>query len=214
MFSSHEVRWFFEGGVDAHPILRNWIEDGVASPSWQGRLGGEPDVYVVIPQAFDMGIKWREGQLQIKGLESALGTQIFSGGHSGKVERWSKWSFDGNTVANEFNTWFKRSGSGPKIVEVFKSRCLRKVRINPFTGKLDEVDANQLIDRGGGVEVTDLRVGAKAFSSVAFEAFSNDPAMHENFTGLVNRFLKNLQGISLSEANSLSYPAWLQSLEL
>jgi hypothetical protein len=213
MFSSQEVRWFLEGSVDEHPELRQWIEDGAPSAKWQGRLGGKPDVYVVIPEASGMGIKWREGQLQIKGLECELGTQIFSGGHHGNVERWIKWSYAGESIARDFAGWFSRNGSGPKIVEVFKTRCLRKVRINPFTGELHEADPAEPIDRGGYVEVTDLRAGAKAFSSVAFEAFPNDSAMHENFTKLVNEYLKNLKGIPLTESNSLSYPAWLQGVE-
>ena len=210
MFSSHEVRWFLEGSIDEHSELRRWIQDGAPSPKWQGRLGGKPDVYVVVPEASNMGIKWREGQLQIKGLECALGTQIFSNGYSGKVERWMKWSYAGDSIARDFGAWFSRSDSGPRIVEVFKTRCLRKVRINPFNGELNEVHPDQPIDRGGILEVTDLRAGSKAFSSVAFEAFPNDSAMHENFTKLVNEYLKTLKAVSLKASNSLSYPAWLQ----
>jgi len=161
---------------------------------------------VVIPNASSMGIKWREGQLQIKGLESSLGTQIFTGGHVGKVERWIKWSYSGDSIGKDF--------SGPHIVEVFKTRCIRKVRLNPFTGELKEVHPDEPIDRGANVEVTDLRVGSKAYSSIGVEAFPNDPAMHGNFTTTVNEFLKSLKGVSLTESNSRSYPAWLQTLAL
>jgi len=212
MFSSHEVRWFLEGSIDEHSELRRWIQDGAPSPKWQGRLGGKPDVYVVVPEASNMGIKWREGQLQIKGLECALGTQIFSGSHIGKVERWMKWGYAGDSIARDFAEWFSPSGSGPRIVEVFKTRCLRKVRINPFTGELNEVHPDQPIDRGGTVEVTDLRSGSKAFSSIAFEAFPNDSAMYGNFTLLVNEYLKDLKDVRLTESNSMSYPAWLQGI--
>lgn len=213
MVSSHEVRWFLEGGVDQHPALRRWVEEGAANPKWTGRLGGNPDVYLIIPGAADMGIKWREGQLQIKGLESSLGTQKFTGRHEGRVERWIKWSYEGKSVEDAFAPWFKLSNTAPRIIEVHKTRCLRKVRLNPFTPTAIEVDSKTLIDRGGALEVTDLRVGAHASTSVAFEAFPNDSGMHSDFTVFANVFLEKLIEVELTESHSLSYPAWLQTLE-
>jgi len=106
MISSHEVRWFLEGGVDQHPALRRWVEEGSADPRWIGRLGGKPDVYCAIPGAADMGIKWREGQLQIKGLECSLGTQKFTGSFEGRVERWFKWGYEGKPIEDAFTPWF------------------------------------------------------------------------------------------------------------
>jgi hypothetical protein len=144
-------------------------------------------------------IKWREGQLQIKGLESSLGTQKFTGPFEGKVERWIKWGYEGKSVEDAFAPWFKVSGAGPRIVEVHKTRCLRKVRMNPFTPIPIEVDSKTLIDRGGALEVTDLRVGAQAFTSVAFEAFPNDSGMHGDFTVFVNAFLGKLSGVNLTD---------------
>ena len=212
MISSHEVRWFLEGCVDQHPALRHWVEEGVADPKWTGRLGGKPDAYLIVPGAADMGIKWREGQLQIKGLESSLGTQKFTGSFEGKVERWMKWGYEGKFVEDAFAPWFKSSSGAPQIVEVHKTRFLRKVRLNPFTLKPIEVDSKTLIDRGGALEVIDLRVGTQAFTSVAFEAFPNDSGMHRDFTVFVNAFLGKLGRIELTESNSMSYPAWLQTL--
>jgi hypothetical protein len=208
MVSSHEVRWFIEGSIGQHPALKRWIENGASQPKWIGRLGGKPDVYLVIPRAADMGLKWREGQLQIKGLESSLGTQVFHGGHAGKVERWIKWSYSGNDIDEAFGGWFRNS----RVVEVFKTRCLRKLRLNPFTHEATEVESDSPIDRGGSLEVTDLRVNQSAYCSVAFETFPNDSAMHEDFTALVNGFLETLEGVELSASDSLSYPAWLQTL--
>jgi hypothetical protein len=206
MISSHEVRWFLEGGVDQHPALRRWVEDGSTAPKWIGRLGGKPDAYWIIPGAADMGIKWREGQLQIKGLECSLGTQKFTGSFEGKVERWIKWGYEGRSVENAFTP-------SSKIVEVHKTRCLRKVRLNPFTPMPIEVDLETLIDRGGALEVTDLRVKDRSFTSVAFEAFPNDSGMHGDFIVFVNSFLEKLSRIELNESNSMSYPAWLRTLE-
>jgi hypothetical protein len=93
--ASHEVRWFFEGSVEDHLDLKKWFETtepvkkdaAVGPPSWKGRLDDQPDVYLQIPGSEDLGIKWREGELQIKGRTAILGTQAF-GIHHGRVERW------------------------------------------------------------------------------------------------------------------------------
>jgi len=212
MISSHEVRWFLEGGIDQHPALRHWVEEDAKDPQWIGRLGGKPDAYLLIPGASDMGIKWREGQLQIKGLECALGTQKFTGSFEGIVERWIKWGYEGKSVEGAFSQWFKPSQDAPRIVEVHKTRCLRKVRLNPFAAMPIEVDSKTSIDRGGALEVTDLRVGVQAFTSVAFETFPNDSGMHRDFSVFVNAFLGRLSSVELTESNSMSYPAWLQTL--
>jgi hypothetical protein len=119
-------------------------------------------------------------------------------------------SYEGTSVEDAFAPWFKSSNDAPQIVEVHKTRFLRKVRLNPFTSKPIEVDSKTLIDRGGALEVTDLRVGVQAFTSVAFEAFPNDSGMHRDFTVFVNAFLGKLSGVELTESNSMSYPAWLQ----
>jgi hypothetical protein len=143
MLSSQEVRWFFKGGIGQHQTLRNWVEGSdpfhrdasVARPQWKGRIDDQPDVYLLVPGQGDMGIKWREGQLQIKGLQSPLGTQLFSGRREGRVERWIKWSYEGEPIRQAFAYWFREpAGVGPLVVEVFKTRCLRKARIDPQSG--------------------------------------------------------------------------------
>jgi hypothetical protein len=220
MVASHEVRWFFTGSVDAYPNFKSWVEefcpfereDPVASPQWRGRLGDKPDVYFMIPDQIDMGIKWREGKLEIKGLQSSLGTQLFQGGHTGKVERWMKWSYAGQVIANTFLPWINSVAQpGPRKVGIFKRRCLRKVRMDPHSGESREVSTTRLVDRGANLEVTDLTVGSGCYCSIGFEAFPDDSEMHAAFSRLVNRFLEGLQGVKLTTANSMSYPEWLAS---
>ena len=105
-FASHEVRWFFAGQVNQHESLQRWFEtvapfpkhSGVVPPVRQGRRDDHPDVYLLVPSSDDMGIKWREGALQIKGRASSLGTHVFCGRHQGAIERWMKWSY-ANTPA-------------------------------------------------------------------------------------------------------------------
>lgn len=220
MVASQEVRWFFNGSVDAHAELKSWIEkfcplekdDPIAPPIWKGRLDGKPDMYFLIPGQIDMGIKWREGQLQIKGLQSSLGTQLFHGGHIGNVERWVKWSYAGQLIENAVYPWVSSAPKqGPHKIEIFKRRCLRKVRMDPQSGQSREVDATRSVDRGANIEVADLTVASKSYCSIGFEAFPDDSGMHAAFSRLVNDFLEGLPNVKLTSANSMSYPEWLVS---
>jgi len=99
--ASQEVRWFFEGESADHGTLRHWFETtdplhkgtSIGAPIWKGRFDDQPDVYLPVPGCEDMGIKWRERELQVKGRVSDLGIQVFCHRHRGQVERWIKWSY-------------------------------------------------------------------------------------------------------------------------
>jgi hypothetical protein len=215
-FASHEVRWFFEGQANQHESLKHWFETaapipknpGVGPPVWKGRLDDKPDVYLLVPGSDDMGIKWREGELQIKGRLSSLGTHVFCGRHQGKIERWIKWSY-ANTPEAYQRLFIGGKGTGLVTAAVQKTRALRKVRLDTMTGKAQEVDAETFVDRGLGCELTDLEVAGKAYCSLAFEAFPDDSAMDAAFTQAVEFFLGGLTSLDLAAAYSQSYPAWL-----
>jgi hypothetical protein len=211
--ASHEVRWFFEGSAEDHLDLKQWFETtepvekdaAVGPPSWRGRAGDQPDVYLQIPGSEDLGIKWREGELQIKGRTAMLGTQAF-GIHHGQAERWVKWSYA--KMPNEFEMLFAERTQLPRV-SVRKTRALRKLHLDTMLGTAQEVDAKSWVDRGLGCELTDLEVSGKRFCSLGFEAFPDDAAMHEAFFRAVSAFLDGLQNVKLSIDNSMSYPRWL-----
>jgi hypothetical protein len=213
--ASHEVRWFFEGAVDRHAALQRWHEtvapvekSGDVRPSSLNDASARTDVYLILPGARDMGIKWREGEFQIKGRVSSVGTQVFGGRHQGAVERWMKWSY--SSIPAAYQRLFENDQDrGLVTVSVAKRRALRKVRLDPLTGRAQEVDAKTFIDRGLGFELTHLEADGKAYCSLAFEAFPDDSGMDASFTEAVEAFLEPLTEVSLTAAQSESYPAWL-----
>jgi hypothetical protein len=217
--ASHEVRWFFDGTATQHESLKRWFETimpipqrpGVGPLVWQGRLDDQPDVYLLVPGSDDMGIKWREGELQMKGRASSLGTQVFCGRHQGVVERWIKWSY-AHMPAAYHRLFTAEQESGLVTAAVRKMRALRKVRLDMLTGQMQEVDAQTGVDRGLGIELTNLEVAGKAYCSLAFEAFPDDSAMGAAFTEVVEAFLDGLTAVALTAAHSRSYPAFLSSI--
>jgi hypothetical protein len=212
--SSLEVRWFWSGELDKDQRLRTGFESSgpvakradVGSVSWSKP---RDDVYLVIPSAVDLGIKWREGELQTKGRRAVLGEMVFKSGIRGVVEQWTKWTHEGPNIDAALKPLF--SGSPTTAITVWKRRALRKVRFDPF-GPTEEVPESEHIDRGVNCELTELKVTGVPYYSVAFEAFPDDAEMPEQFTQSVNAFLGGIEPTSFDRAESKSYPAWLDQL--
>ena len=158
-----------------------------------------------------MGIKWREGELQIKGCMASLGTQVFCGRHQGNVERWMKWSYP-NMPPTYKNLFLIGDEQDLMTIPVKKVRALRKVRVNTITGQPEEVESSTQITRGLGIELTDLQIKGNAYCSLAVEAFPDDSAMSGAFTEIVEAFLGDLTDIDLGAAHSKSYPSWLDTI--
>src|SRR5512146_2050260 len=101
--SSIEVRWFWAGELEAHPRFIAVFEDFnpvQKRPDVEHVQWSKPreDDYLVIPSAEDLGIKWREGELQTKGRRAVLGTVQFGDHIRGVVEQWTKWTHEGPGV--------------------------------------------------------------------------------------------------------------------
>ena len=208
-----ETRWFFEGPSQRHPELRHWFETckpfaasgNVARPEWKSRAGGEPDTYLLMPGCTDMGIKWREGTLQIKGRVADLGGRRFGSRHEGRVQRWIKWTYP--EVPAPYRALFDDAGkTGLETASVHKTRALRIISLDSDSPA--EVAPGIVLERGLGVEMTELELRGERCCSVAFEAFPDDAAAVAGFDAVVAGFLEEL-GHSLSENDSLSYPEWL-----
>jgi hypothetical protein len=174
-----------------------------APPAWRG------DRYLMIAGHDDVGIKWREGRLEIKGREASSGYRAFAPGIEGLCERWIKWSYAGNPIAQRFLELSRGASDGIVLVE--KRRLQRCIRLEPLGGAV-EVGRDALRQRGANVELARVRIpGSRIEShwSLAFEAFPGDQQMPEPFAQLVAGFLEGCPALPLSVEHSMSYPRWL-----
>ena len=216
-FSSREVRWFFEGSLDANGRLLRWFHSaepfarrGDVPPAvLQRRLDDAPDVYLLLPGHADMGIKWREGLLQIKGRVASVGPTPFGGGHEGIVERWIKWSYA--DLPGGYRALFE-SGQERRVVSVSKTRAVRLIDLQHGVADAAEVDVQTWLDCGIVAEITDLEIEGKQHCTLGFEAFPDRAISSEVFDQAVAVFLDTLDEPVLRAGQSMSYPAWLQNL--
>lgn len=217
-YSTLEVRWFFGGPLEeTRPGIEAWFR--------RSRLGGgtpaplvwtpqppawRQDRYLVVPDCDDMGIKWREGRLEIKGRESALGHRTLAPGIEGVCERWIKWSYASDRVTQRFSRLFQ----GSDVVPTEKRRLQRLFRLRDGDQAI-EVGPDQARERGLNVELTRIRLPGRDEThwSLAFEAFPGDLHLATSFTPAVARFLEGYPALPLSSDHSMSYPRWLRDLD-
>jgi hypothetical protein len=184
------------------PPALGWVP---APPSWR------QDRYLLIPGHDDMGIKWREGRLEIKGREASLGCRAFGPGIEGLCERWIKWSYASAAIEQRFLELF-RGASGVVVVE--KRRLQRCIRFEP-AGDVVEVGRDALRQRGVNLELAQIRLSGSRIEShwsLAFEAFPGDQRMPEPFARVVAGFLQGCPALPLSAGHSMSYPRWLRDI--
>ncbi len=213
-FASIETRWFFEGVADGHPQFRQWFETctpftrlaDLGKPQWRGRAGGQPDVYLLMRGCADMGVKWREGSLQIKGRVADLGACRFGARHEGRVQRWIKWTY--TEVPAAYRLLFDAdSGPGLETASVHKTRGLRLFSLD--SGTPAEVGSGTVLERGVVLEMADIELNGKRYCSIAFEAFPDDPTAAAGFDAVVGACLSELAATLPVDA-SMSYPEWLR----
>lgn len=218
LFTSREVRWFLDsGGLDRGALNDGFCktaadgsDEAVPAPAWQGRLDGQPDIYLLVPDAVDMGIKWREGLLQIKGRTRGFRDTAF-GAHTGHVECWAKWSYSG--LPSPWRELFALDAPPPGIsrIPVHKRRLLRTFRLDP-DGHALEVDVTARLQRGVAVELTEVSAGEHRVLTLGFEAFPDDDIIAAHFGAFVTDFLASLE-TTLGVNESMSYPAWLAKVK-
>lgn len=227
--ASHECRWFIDGGIGEEDLLRAFRAAG----SWTRPVPLEPDpmptrwrhdVYALLPGHDDMGIKWRDEtrdgkrriRLEFKGRTEIVGDLALAPGCVGRVERWTKWSYDGATAPRALRQVFASDEAG--LVHAFKRRVTRKIRLDAF-GNDEEVPPGgegSFVDRGLQFELTRVHLDAEDVAdarrqawTLGFEAFPIDTEMHEAFARNVGAFLQDFGTHRLEPARSMSYPAWL-----
>jgi hypothetical protein len=214
-----EVRWFFEGALeDTGRGVAAWFE-AKAPPSrgqpapmaWDPRSPAwRQDRYLLIPGHDDMGIKWREGRLEIKGREADLGTRVFAPAIEGRCERWLKWSYAGDRIAARIRPLFQGEGDAAATLLVEKRRRRRLLRVDD-QGETMAVAPDEPRRRGVDVELTRIGLPARGEEhwSLAFEAFPGDRDMAAALVPIVARFLEDYPALPLAEDRSMGYPRWL-----
>jgi hypothetical protein len=193
-----EMRWVLDGALPDE-VERWFHRDGrPAPPAWR------EDRYLILPGAADMGIKERQGRLEIKGRLAKLGSHAIAPEIEGAAERWCKWSYDA-AGAPPFGGL-----QGQEAVVVGKARAQRHFLLEPG-GRAQEVAQRDLTRRGFSLEVTRIRLRAHDHWSLGVEAAPDDATLLGDLLGALAVVLQGFP-LPLPRACSRSYPRWLLDL--
>lgn len=195
MFPTAEVRWFFEGPVP--DAARVWFRAVAGEPPLEART----DRYVRPASPDSLGVKWREGKLEVKRRVGVVGEERFHARVAGRVERWRKWSFE---LASEAGL----ARPAGDWVEVAKRRQVRYFAAEP--GGVRWLESGERSAQACGLELGEVRIGDAVWWSVCFEAFGPDEgALADRLQRVASHAVAEAEPPALGAAHALSYPAWL-----
>lgn len=193
---SAEVRWFLEGQPEAGRV-RRWFGD-------QSSEGERVDWYLSSGRP-DLGFKARlvkgaPAKVETKYLLGAIGAVELAPGIVGNLERWQKLSLELDDPE------LRRRG---RWIEVRKDRILLKFVWE--AGKLSPLPSRDTrVTAGAGFELTTVWGDPKVSGySIGVEAFGPSNQLLRIVQETCSVVFADSQGLTLPEALSMSYPAWL-----
>jgi hypothetical protein len=152
-----------------------------------------------------LGIKWREGKIEVKQRLHQHGVVNPHQQVSGLMEQWHKWSFP---LAATSTDPMPDSLAESFWVAVKKVRTLCKYEVTSGRAVL-HVPAGDLPEQGGQVELTRLTVQGSEWWTVGLEAWGKETDMRGNLHLLMERVFADSEPPVFQADDSYSYPQWL-----
>lgn len=191
-----EVRWFFEEEISFDHLKQSL---SFSDPS-------ERVDYYLSGTGTRLGVKWREGNLEVK-QQRGSALPLDFGRLSGEGEMWQKWSFS----LDRKESYREMLATQPQPwVAVHKHRHKAGFAYDASQQKvhpLPEPSAEQ----GCDLEITVLTVAEQNYSTLGLEAFGPEPTLRQNLISTIGYLSENgnLEGLDLTGASSSSYARWL-----
>ena len=230
MQQSTETRWFidasqansFEKWFNATPFKLKFPE----TDSFPRQ-----DYYMNLPGISTLGLKIREpkigklsskleSKIEAKVLVQDLGTATFLNSNSGKINRWTKFSFDllpeEKTMMNIINALSGSTSIHALDYKNFWIRIDKNRLLLTYDNKKKEIVDNRIqkIDEGCGIELTKMKVRDHIYYSFGLEAFSSSENDKDNLFETLGYLFNQTMLSDLPVNQSLSYPEFINSLDL
>ena len=195
MQKSVETRWFLPGTAPPEVVL--WFQ-GELTMTQPPRV----DTYLHTPEAHDLGIKMREGRIEIKQRHNVLGKHTFHPLVSGIVESWGKWSFQINSQASAVET------SSGTWIQVTKERMIRRYQVTP-DGNIRSIPGWLFPLQRSTIEIANIIIYGKDWWSLNLVVVGTDINLFDALRITADYTFNKSGTPPLSTAESYSYPQWL-----
>ena len=199
MFPSCEIRWFFKGDIPDE--IQKWFFSLDESNQYQPE---RIDHYLKIPDQKNLGIKLREGRIEIKKQKEEPSFLKINEKVSGYSDCWEKWSFELKETDKlpvtdvKCNEWIEvRKKRNMYLFEIVNGICISR---SPESGT---------IKNGCIAELTRISVHDKLWWTLGLEAFGETDKMLKNLLIVCSHIFSGSDYPSFQSKNSISYPGWL-----
>jgi hypothetical protein len=202
MFPTTEIRWFFKGEIP-ESVAKAYNKSSNILPYYAKRV----DHYLGMPENHTMGIKLREGKIELKHLTQWIGKGKFGATISGYMNDWRKWSLalaeHPQYLSSPWKDWW---------IALQKERSLRLFTLNEQNGPM-EISMLQNVGLGCEWELCQIYAGKTKdpWWTIALEAFGAEPNRHYLLENTINKILPFLSQEAVVSC-SFSYPEWLQRI--
>jgi hypothetical protein len=200
-FKTIEVRWFYPGVIPVD--LLTWFDPG-GEPSTTA--DSRTDVYLQSDDS-DMGIKLRQGNLEVKYRQTILRTIELEGFGSSQIEQWTKWICVDDSSALTAD----RLGVTSGWIKVAKIRSQRLYQVN-FTDKIQLESIAKPQADAAAIEIAQLQVEQQIWWTIACEYLGDKLDLDRQFLPLVSSLLSACPVPRSTRSISCGYPQWLNFL--
>jgi len=203
-FPTLEARWFCLGTIPEQ--VREWFARSEPAPIHEP---SRVDHYLRLQRGHGLGIKLRQGSIEIKQRLHQYGNISFHRHVTGVIEHWRKWSLplaaDGEGVAEMLvpkSSW----------IAVRKDRMLRAYRCD--AGGQIIATQGEYADQGCHLELTSVQARNRVWWTLAFEAYGVESSLRDSLASTMQYILK-YEGTPyrLDARDSFGYARWLALLE-
>ena len=199
MLTTNELRWFYPGKIPED--IEVWFQQNCLIDQMQAPEERQ-DRYLYTPECNYLGIKLRQGRLEVKWRKAEFGVLRFGELVEGVVEKWGKWLCD--DPSDESFQLVQVVGSSSWI-NVQKLRYSQAYQVLP-NFSVQPIAANEHTQNGCHVEITHLLIQDHPWWSLAFEAFGEDAHLMDNLQTTASWVFNTYRGSKLQAQNSYGYP--------
>lgn len=203
-FPTLEVRWFCPGAIPEQ--VQEWFTRGDPAPAHEP---SRVDHYLRLQRSHGLGIKLRQGSIEIKHRLHQYGNINFHRHVTGVIEHWRKWSLPLAATGESLDGLLVPRSSW---VAVRKERMLRSYRCD--VGEQIAATTELYTERGCHLELTNVQVGDRIWWTLAFEAYGAESSLRDSLASTMQYILKR-EGAPyrLDARDSFGYARWLALLE-
>jgi len=199
---SAEIRWFIKGKIPSSVF--DWF---IGLNSNYVNQPERIDHYLLLKSNDSLGIKLRDGKVEIKQKTHQIGNIKPGKNVTGSADKWSKWSFE----LKEANNLFSIDLPYNEWLAITKNRILVNYGIseeNIVTQKEPVIYKNGCI-----TEITSIEINNQNWWSLGLEAYGEENRLLDNLILISHLVLNDNSNLRLTLEDSLSYPGWIKQLK-